>query len=240
MSLQGFFASMARPAPVTDGNNVKGRGSKYGDLFVMELLNPLQNCAAEGSYFRACNATPGTGIAQSIITTFDATKPILTLYNGGNKQINLDYIRLINTVVGATTTSADLVAIIDTINRYTSGGTALNPSNCLSSAPFASSATVFFGAILAAAASAAKIMGRAKLKVAAAPCWILYDQILMTFGQSPIITPTGITATTATIIPVSTGPVVIDPGHTFCLYVYNTANATTAPSWEVEIGWIER
>jgi hypothetical protein len=240
MSLLGLYTAQARPSVTADGNNVKGRAGQYGDLFTIPILNPLQSCAAEGSYFKACNTTPGTGIAQSIITSYTATSPILTLYNGGTKQIIPDYIRLINSVAGATTTSSDLVIATDEINRFSSGGTLLTANNVLSGSSIASAAVIYFGAITALTASIPKIVGRAKLKVAAAPCWIIYDQVIMTFGQAPMAAVTNRTATTATDIPTSLGPVVINPGHSLVVYIYNTANATTAPSWEIEMGYVER
>jgi hypothetical protein len=44
------------------------------------------------------------------------------------------------------------------------------------------------------------------------------------------------------IYPVGVGPVVLGPGnnHSLLVHMWNPGNATTAPSWEVEVGWWER
>ncbi len=207
------------------------------------LESPRYGRAAVGQYFRATNPTFGTGIAMSIVTAFTATSPLMTIVNGaptGGPSIYLDYIKLMNTVAGASSTQAHIGTVLDLANRYSSGGTTLtgNPVNTGSkNAPVAS---INFGAIVATAASGSvRLLGRDIIKTQAAPCWVVGDEVFIKCEN--VDTPAGATNGAATAIyPAPMGPVIIAPGHTFLLYMWNIANATTAPSWEVEVAWWER
>jgi hypothetical protein len=202
--------------------------------------------ADEGKYFVAVNPTMGTGIAMGIQTTFNATANVLgILVNnaaaGSGKRLYVDYIRLICTAAGTTTTASDLAVVVDNTNRYSSGGTQLTPV-CVNAdlTSLNTSALAYFGALTAAAANAARVVSRLRLKTQAAPCWVVGDSVFVKFsaqdGQG--IGPTSGTA--AQNIGLSAGPVIIGAGESVLFHMWNTANATTPPSFEVEIGWYER
>lgn len=195
--------------------------------------------------YRVTNPTFGTGIAQSIVTSFTATSPLLSVFNGdsaGGVSIYLDYIKLICAAAGASSTAAHLAMVLDTIDRWSSGGSrlttspgAVQPNTGLG---VAAKARVDFGAIVAAAASAARQVARDAIKTQAAPCWNVGDEVFIKFDSQDI--PAGPTSGAATAVyPAPTGPIVIAPGHSFLLYLWNVANAVTPPSWEVEMGWWE-
>jgi len=210
----------------------------------------------QAAYFLAQNPTPGTGFAQNIQTSYSATKPFITIFNsaaalvsgsgpgnqvGNARAIYLDYIRLICSAAGSTTTSGHVVAAIDNGNRYSSGTASTpTPVNLYIGGP-ASKATIQVGPITATAAtSAAILLGRSVLRVAAAPAWIVFDEVILHFSDEGTNEAQSVTATTASRIDVWMPPVVIYPQQTFLLAPYNVANATTAPSFEYEIGYWER
>jgi hypothetical protein len=192
-----------------------------------------------GNYFRAGSPTPGTGIAMGIQTSFSDTANVLALlYNGGAKRVVMDFLKLICTAAGSTTTSAHVAVKIDNKNRYTSGGSALTPAQPDGGGQPASITNCRFGIIVATAVQADRLVGRDALKVAAAPCWAVNDQVMMSFGTMGQQAG-GIAATTAAKIPVALGPAIIRPGWSLLVHLWNVANATTAPSWETEMGWWE-
>lgn len=232
------------PSKEAEGANVRVRSNSYGELAVQDYIALL---ASEGQHFRACNGTPGTGIAMGIRTTFSDTADVLALIRNtaalsSGKSVYLDYIRLINTVAGASTTESNIALVIENANRYASGGTALTEVGCNTTFAPTINAEVFFGIITASAAGGGKrIVGRARLKTQATPCWVVGDQVLLTFrGMGAAATELNGTASRQIVIPF--GPIVLGPNvnHSFLLHMWNVANAVTAPSWEVEIGWWEK
>lgn len=196
--------------------------------------------------YRVTNPTLGTGIGQTIVTAFDATKPLFAIFNtdaAGGLSIWMDYIKLANAVAGASSTSAQFAMVLDTADRYVSGGSRLTTSpgaiQIRSGLATASKARIDFGAVVAAAVAANRQICRDVVKTQAAPCWVVGDEVYIkfdTFDFSPALTSGAATA----IFGVPSGPCVIDPGHMLLGYLWHPANAVTAPSWEVEIAWWEQ
>lgn len=243
MSLQHFTTATAIPAAVADGTNKAARSDAFGAI---HTRNEVLAWAEEGSYFRATNATMGTGIAMGIQTTFSATANVLFAMRNGSstKKVIPHYIRLVCTVAGASTTASNLAVVMDTATRYSSGGTDLSAQvvNANSGlAPTTAVDQIRFGALTCSAASAARIVGRCILRTQTAPCWAVGDEVRIHFdpngdADGPVITGAG-----PLIIPRNFGPVVLGgQNHTLLLHMWNTANATTAPSWEIECAWWER
>jgi hypothetical protein len=196
--------------------------------------------APDGTY-RATNPTFGTGIAQSIVTAWAAVSPLLTMFNSdtaGGVSLFPDYIKLICAAAGASSTSGQLGAIVDTGNRFSSGGSTLTAVNAGKQGS-ASKATINFGALVAAAATAPRQIGRDTIKTQAAPCWVVGDEIFIKFGNFDGTSgPTNGAVTN--LYPAPCGPVIVPPQSTLLVYLWNPANAVTPPSWEVEMGWLER
>jgi hypothetical protein len=194
--------------------------------------------------YRVTNPIISTGIAQAIVAAWAATTPIMVVFNAdvaGGVSLHLDYIKLINAAAGASTTSAHSAYVLDTVDRWSAGGTRLttggpfNVNSALSQAP---KARIDFGAVTATAATAPRQVGRDMVKTQAAPCWSLGDEVYAkfdTFDFSPAPTSGAGTA----IFGIPSGPVVIAPGHSFLFYLWNIANAVTPPSWEIEMAWWE-
>lgn len=229
------------PGTVSDGTAQVIRTDQYGAQHIRSEV--LSGCE-DGTYFKATNATLGTGIAMGIQTTWSATANVLLIMTNGSasKTIIPHYIRLINSAAGATTTSSRAAIILDTSSRYSSGGTDLTTAivNSNSSlAPTSAISVLRFGAVTAAAATAPRQVANIALKTQAAPCWTVGDEVKITFGDD---SDSGLTSGAATIaIAKNVGPVVLGgQNHSLLLHMWNPANATTAPSWELEMAWWER
>mgnify|MGYP001569415108 CR=1 FL=1 len=203
-----------------------------------------------GGYYLGTNPTWGTGLAASIVTAYDATKPLVVIRNtsapaaGATAQDLIPlWIRLICTAAGSSSTASDLALVLDPSNRYTSGGTSLVMAQTNSAIGETFGGTVHVGVIVAPAVGASvRYIGRAKVKTQASPCWALGDQVLITFGEvvAPFAAPPNGTATI--IVPVQFPPVVIagrNTTHSLLLHMWNTDNATTAPSFEVEVALMQ-
>lgn len=206
----------------------------------------------QGSYYMVQNPTPGTGFAQPITAAYSATSAFITIFNGAAafvaggkvanaKNVYVDYIRLINSAVGASSTAGHLVCALDNGNRYSSG-TASTPTPYNIYLGGGSSATVVqVGPLVTTATAAVILLGHTVLRVATAPAWVVYDEVVIHFGAREAATESAvITATTQTRLDAWMPPVVVGPQQTFLVQPFNVANAVTAPSFEYEIGWWER
>lgn len=194
-----------------------------------------------GRVFTACNATPGTGIAQSIITAYSGTNAALALYldNVASSDVVLvpQWIRLINTVVGTATTRSEGAIGLYSSDVEPSGGTALTARSSRLGGS-ASMATVRAGAVTLA--SAATIMSRFQLRTA---IMVQYEEFFISFGEqgiSPSRLMSGTDAQRNVIVvpPISFSGIGID-SYGMSLHLWNPGNAVTAPSWEVEVCWRE-
>jgi hypothetical protein len=166
------------------------------------------------------------------------------LVNGSaTKRVIPHYLRLTCTAAGASSTSSLFAISIDSANRYSSGGTDLSGLiyNCNTAlGPSTSVSVLRFGTVTAAAAGAGtRYVSHGQLKVQAAPCWVVGDEVKIMFGDEADAGPTNGAATIA--IAKNVGPVVLGAQNSsLILHLWNVANATTAPSWAVELAWWER
>ena len=91
------------------------------------------------------------------------------------------------------------------------------------------------------------------LKSQVAPCWTVGDEVLITFGDPTHSSQAGFNSSGPSLAASATqsiqtvsiqrnvGPVILQgQNHCLLVHLWNTGNATTAPSWEVELGWWER
>ena len=239
------------PAKVADDTQAQPRLSGYGDTMVVPISHGTYGLADEGSYFNAVNATPGTGIIHALTTAFSSTAALFCLRNTdaeGAKRLYLDYVRLTTgaTAIAMTAaTSIECAITIDNTNRYSSGGTALTPVNANMDSASATIAAVTFGAVvLTAASGSVRAITRAALPRRAAPAMVTGDQFLFNFGtvDAPSIAVAGAAApaTAASSFYCPLGPVVIGGGDSINFHLWYPAGATTAPTFEVELGWWER
>lgn len=230
MALQSAQVSGVLPTGTADGGNAFLRVSNRRDLYVTPVGVGFYGAVAEGGYYRAVNATPGTGLAMRVQAAFSATASVLmsvrnTDTAGSNsKSVYPDYVRLICTAAGTGTTSCDALIVVDSSNRVSVAGTALAAVNVNSNYSAAGIALPAFGIITATAEGAGtRRVSRMRLKSAALA---VGDIFMLNFGSN---------GTGAADL----GPVSVGPGGTMLLHLW-TPGVTAAPSFEVEAGWWER
>jgi hypothetical protein len=212
---------------------------------VFPLTNKNILVPAEGSYFIVRNPTPGTGIAgAAAATTLDDTKPLLLIKNNAtalsNINIYLDYIRFRLTNAGTAGTNVRFDMKVDYSSRYTSGGSALTPTNVNSNsvAQSVASNNVFFGALTATAASSnVRLLDGHEFRPVIG---VVGDTYTINFGGVDHPTTGLITSGTAiTHSSVNFHPVVLGPGQTFLLHQWS-ASQSGAYQFEVTCGYFER
>lgn len=241
MALLSGLVNRVRPSRSADGTNVLARQGRYGEVMVVPITLGTYGIADEGSYFKATNPTPGTGIAAAITAAYSATAAYINVRNtdaAGGKRMYFDYLTLLNTVVPATSTSVQLVVTIDNPGtaRYASGGSLIAGVNANMDDTTASVANIHAGAVvLNAASGSARMISRGVLK-GAIP--VVNDTLMIQFGNAGNIGgaltggPIGVTD--------DVGPVVVGPQQDLNVHIYYPGNATTAGQWEFEFGWWER
>lgn len=241
----------ALPSPIADGTGQQVRVGKYGEQLVIPLTQGTYGLADEGQYFKATNATIGTGIIHALTTSWSATAALFCLRNTdseGAKRLFLDYVRIITgpTAIAMTAaTSIEAAVTIDNTNRHSSGGTAITPVNTNMDSSNATIAALNFGAeVLSAASGSVRLVARAALARRVAPAMVTGDQFFFNFGaaENPVISTVGAAApaTAPMQYAVPMGPAVIGGGDSLNFHLWYPAGATTAPTYEFEIAWWER
>jgi len=226
--------------------------SRYGDLKVTSMIPTKHMLADEGSYFIGTNSTPGTALAYALTTGFSDTTPFIYMYNQSrpadqaSKRIHLDYIKIIVTTAPASSTQAYFAIKLDTALRSlttdnTTTLTAVSPNMDIGVASQAllkaqNSATA---SVIAAASNTARVVARG--------CFgglpVVGDELVITSGSPDIGSYSGLTAAQATCPGRKCSncpPIVLGPGNSMEVHLWFPANATTALSYELEMGWWER
>lgn len=199
---------------------------------------------AEGKSFIARSPTPGTGIASlAAPTAFDDTKPFLLIKNGnadGGDDIVLDQIKLRATAAGTAGTAVHYDLKLDMANplRYTSGGETLASVNCDGGSSETSGATIYCGALVAAAvASGARLLGGGQFSTTIP---IIGDQYILTFDDAgPGAGGQLVAAAAAKSIVHNHPPVAIAPGQWLAFHLW-LPSQSAASSYEVEIAYHAR
>jgi hypothetical protein len=241
----GIAYRASLPGIQSDGGQKQLTTDQYGGLATRQ---EGYLWAEQGTYFRAlASSTPLTGIAQSIQTSFSATNAALVMVNGSSTvRVIPHYIRLTCTAAGSSSTSSALAVAIDSANRYSSSGTDLTGfivNSNTSLGPTSAVTVLRMGTVTASAAGAGtRYVANTQLKVQASPCWTVGDEVLLTFGDVVAGPAGGATNGAATLAIVKNmGPVVLGGQNaSLLLHLWNPSNATTAPSWAIEMAWWER
>jgi hypothetical protein len=216
----------------------------------MEALKFRHNLP--GKYLTALNPTPGTGIAQTVIAAFSATDAVLSIFNsesttvnpGQSRNLYLESIRLIPTVIPASATRSEALLTVDTKDRFSSGGSVLTPVNPNSviaaddrlNNGAAQLARVNFGAlVLNAESSDVRRFARFQQRTAIP---VVFEEYTISFN-APGYSSSVLSGSTADRRGVRVGPCLVAPGHTFVFHLWHPGNAVTPASWEVEVGlWV--
>lgn len=242
-------SNRALPGAAGDGAQLQPRTTRYGDVFMVPISAGAYGLSDEGSYFKATNPTPSTGVAHALTTTFADTTCLFVLRNTdaeGAKRLYLDYVRLHLVSASPTAaTSIECAVKVDNTNRFSSGGSAITPVNSNMDSSQATIAALNLGAVTATAASgSARLLSRNRFPHRAAPAIIQGDVLLFNFGRVELqgLAPAGSAtpATAPSMFITSLGPAVIGGGDSLVFHLWYPAIATTAPSYEFEMGWWER
>ena len=200
--------------------------------------------------FKAINPTPDTAIASAVTAAFADTAALLSVRNGGDKQIRMNYVRLYTTVVPASATRSELVVAVDGPGaaRRASGGTALtgrrmdigirNPGLDMGTA---TGAVIHFGAVVTNAETTnVRRIARTPLRSA---IQIVRDEYVIVFGPKGktllehVHQASGTAAALRTVVHV--GPAELGNNCDCLLHVWHPGNATTPASYEVEVCYDE-
>lgn len=214
------------------------RAGRYREAHVLPLTNKEMFACDEGSYYVAITPTAGTGIiGHAAPTTFDETKPYITLYNGGTNRIYPQFLTLHCTVVGVAEVRTQFTVAADIGNRRSSGGTALVINNTnLDSSNTESNVQGWVGAITAAAATGSRrLLGHYPVR---GTIDVVEDQYHFVWGSAAGPSYSSRAATVSDIarfLP----PMCIGPGHTLLIHQW-AGSQSTGPTFEVVFGFIAR
>lgn len=233
----------ARPTANADGSTAvaPSRAGKYLEAYVLPVATGRYALADEGSYFTAMNATNDTQItahAAPAISDVD-TKPIIHLFNGGTKDIYLDYISIYSIVANASASRVFFDAYTDNkgATSKTSGGTvATLVNNTRSDSTNTTSAVITAGAVVSAMTSPRKVfhsMVRPAIGIA-------LDQYHFSFGNGLTMGQGAFVQATVQATFTAGPPIVIAPGSNFGFVQISPSGASTAMTFEYQVGFWER
>lgn len=233
-----------RPTKNIDGTSAvtPTRTGSYAEAYAIETGWGRNTFADEGSYYVAQNATVGTQltghVAPAIADT--NTKSIIHFFNGGLLDVYLDYLVLTTVVANASATAVDFLAYTDNkgTTGLTSGGTAITTiNNTRSNSTNATGITLTAGACVTAPVTN---IHRVLQRTVKPYIGVALDSYSFVFGNAAW-SPTGyalITAVTHTLT--SCAPVIVGPGGNFYFVQTGPSGATTAMTFEFELGFVER
>ena len=244
------------PQAYAEAADVPMRATRYGDQSVQQIGGPRHAVADEGGYFVATNPTPGTGIQLNAnVTAFADTNALFVIQNkdpvndAASKRIFLDYLKLRLLATAPTATvSMEFALKLDYIPREpttAANRTVLTSVNVNGDSTRGSSCQVYgyanAGAMTVPAASgAARIVSRTSIPTSLG---IAGDEYVLAFGATDQPATQGLTATRATAVARIVGtapPVVVGPGQNLVVHMWWLTAATTAATFEFELGWWER
>lgn len=218
------------------------RTGAYNEAYSIPVGVGRTTLADEGSYYVAQNATVGTQLTGHVAPAIadGSGKAIIHFFNGGLLDVYLDYIVITTVVANASATAVDFTAYIDNkgATALASGGTAITTIyNTRSNSTNTSGITLTAGACVTSAFSSPK---RVLQRTVKPYIGVALDSYSFVFGNGAWA-PTGyalITAVTNTLT--SCAPVIVGPGGNFGLCQIGPSGATTAMTFEFEMGFWER
>lgn len=238
-----------QPTPYSSGSEVPLVASPHGEQYVQGTYGgKLWTPADRGQYFVATNPTVATGIAGiAAADGYNAAETLFLLYNtatgasGDETRIYLDFLELQCTVVDTAGTDIRFDHHIDSIDRFTSGGTNITPVNPNMDSSASAKGRLRFGAVVSASASTSvRYLGGRQLS---STDLVANDLMLFSFGGSNAFSSQGSNlteeATLARLWQVACPPVVLGPGDSY-LFTINCASQTGAATWTFNTGWVER
>lgn len=236
-------------SPTRNGEGILGiqQGTPFSEAYVKVV--DAYHYATRGNYFTATTVPTdaATGVAgHAAPVAYIDTKPYLTFKNTNTSssgiRAHLDYVRLRYTAIGAGGTLPRYWTATDGegVSRYSSGGTEITlKPNANTASTAASTCTIFHGAVVSPAASAAQRVIQTGQIRPVIP--VIYDEVIFAFGQGAMRgAPSILSGTLVATQVIPHPPVVLGPnGTTFLLHLWR-ASQSGADSYEVDLGWWER
>ncbi len=251
---------LPRRIPDSREPQVPGRCSPYGDGYVVSLFPTKHALADEGSYFVVSSAgtvapaIPGTFVAQQgQIAAFGDTTPLWVVQNRATPddgtRIYLDFLRLLLGGTAPTgTVSLEAAVRIDGVSKLpTNANQYSNPIpvnvNGDDSRLSVSQVYAYVAAnAMATPASSGAVRNVARSRIPSGAA-VVGDEYLFRFGSVDSAPQVGLTAARATTPARLVGdaaPAIIGPGQWATIHLWWLTSATNLPTWEWEIGLIER
>lgn len=234
------------PIPLGEGVWQSARGSRRGEAFVLNPAPFMGEPADDQSYFTTLTPTPGTPVTYALQAAFSDLVGFVHVVNidvaGTGKRILLHQLKILCAAVGAAATSVELLVKTDKLPRLpTAGFTALIPNNCRSGSAVGSIAQVYIpnaaGLTMPAASAGARTLDRGRVRYSIP---IAGDEFVLNFGGIDGVAGIAPAAAVAGKFPEQMAPVSIDPGHSATIYMWQPGITTTAPTFELALGHIER
>lgn len=236
------YLTIGRSA-TTEGAVEFPRGSTYGEQYMQNVMGVRTPALVdEGSYWVQTNV-PGTPIIDTAaLTAFAATTPTLVLFNSnptGGKSIYPTRFKCQVAAAGTSGTNWLNQWIVDTGNRYTSGGTLLTVANPnLGVLTTASGGVAHFGAITAPAANGSRIVAASEMRTVLK---VIGDEYTFEFGgsaPSSVGMPTDGTLQLHRTMQLP--PIVLAPQQSLLWYEYAASQGTAASFDYIQLEYIER
>lgn len=249
------FSNLARvsrlaPQRQADANEVEMRCDPYGNQAVNVFLGTKHNLTDEGCYVVATTPTPGTAVAygsSGTQTSFSDTTGFVVWYNGAQATLDnaprmyLDYLRiLVSGTVPASSTSTQFAIKIDSISRApTANATQITPVNLLLATPNATYGKFWVPSAgvptVPASGPNARLVSRGTLRTGIS---VTLEEYELRFGTVDGVAG-GVQSAAGKFVNTAP-PVVLGPGESAVLFLWQPSGATNALSCEIETAWIER
>lgn len=250
------IVSRALPAPpVPDGGNeIEARFGRYGDQSIVNVVPTKHMLADEGSYFVATNPTIGTGVAHALVTAFSATSALFVIKNTEKasdskaKRVYLDYLKLFGTVAPTAGNSLEFAFVVDDVPRTPTAGNVLLTTSVVNPnmddgtlPPFQVQAFNAAALTVPVAGQSARTVGRIKIPTGINVIGDAYEIFFGGTDQAQVIPPlTAIRAAQPGRFVASAAPIAIGPQQSLVIHRWALTEATTAPSYEYELGLFAR
>lgn len=241
--------------PDSPNVDVSLRAGRYGEQYALSIVRKQHLLADEGAYFIA-NNNAQSGVLSTPATGFVATTPALIVANLDSptnpsyKRIYLDFLNLVTTVVGSAASglvNLQAALYLDNGNRYSSGGSDLTANIVSPNMDMTpkSIAKVYFGVLTATAATlSARALSPLRVirpVVSATVLDVVGETKFFNFGGVEGSLNGSITVANANFITVPMPPVIIGPGQSALLYLWqNVGGTNVAATYAPELGFWER
>jgi len=233
--------SRLRPTKNADGTTaaVPTRTYSYNEAGVVPYGVGRYGLADEGSYWTASTVIGTDLTAHAAPAIADAeTKPIIHMFNAGPNDVYIDYIDMLTTIANASATAVGFTIYLDAkgATSRTGAGTQITPVNVRSNSITSTGITMFAGAVTAVGTSPKKAFSRVVKEFIG----VALDRYSFSFGNGLTTVPTTSYTAGATAIITFGPPIVLGAGGNLCFCQVSPSGASTAATFQFEMGYWER